>query len=189
METSDIRICFIGDSFINGTGDPTCLGWTGRVCAAAIHRGYQVTYYNLGIRRETSTDVAARWYAECARRLPEHIDGRVVFSFGVNDTTIEHSSQRLSPEATLSNLRTLLHKAYRHYPTLVVGPPPVAEAAQNVRIAQLCSVMASLAQDMGVPYLSVFERLEHSQTWMQEVAQYDGSHPRQGGYAELAALV
>jgi acyl-CoA thioesterase-1 len=101
MKTTDIRICFIGDSFVNGTGDPLCLGWTGRVSAAAIQQGYAVTSYNLGIRWETSADIAARWRDECARRLPAHSDGRVVFSFGANDTTVEQGRQRLCLEATL----------------------------------------------------------------------------------------
>ncbi|HZC55143.1 MAG TPA: hypothetical protein VE396_03730 [Xanthobacteraceae bacterium] len=30
-----IRICFFGDSMVNGTGDDACLGWVGRICAAA----------------------------------------------------------------------------------------------------------------------------------------------------------
>jgi hypothetical protein len=37
--------------------------------------------------------------------------------------------------------------------------------------------------------LPVFARLIQAPLWMQEVAQYDGSHPRQAGYATLAALV
>jgi lysophospholipase L1-like esterase len=189
MDTTDIRICFIGDSFVNGTGDQACLGWTGRVCVAALQKGYQVTYYNLGIRRDTSAEIAVRWQAECARRLPPHIDGRVVFSFGVNDTTMEHGRQRVALATTRDTLRRMLHEAGGYYPTLLIGPPPVIEAAHNARIAQLCRVMASVAQDAGVPYLPVFERLVSSQTWMQEVTQYDGSHPRQAGYTELAALV
>ncbi|MDY6901411.1 MAG: lipase, partial [Cyanobacteriota bacterium] len=27
----EMRICFVGESFINGTGDPECLGWAGRI--------------------------------------------------------------------------------------------------------------------------------------------------------------
>lgn len=34
-EPQEIRICFVGESFVNGTGDPAFLGWTGRVCANA----------------------------------------------------------------------------------------------------------------------------------------------------------
>lgn len=189
MEVTDIRICFVGDSFVNGTGDPLCLGWTGRVCARAIKRGYPITYYNLGIRRETSADIAARWREECARRLPPTIDGRVVLSFGANDTTIEQGRQRLSFDTTLYHLGTIVQAVRRHYPTLLVGPPPVAEAAHNARIVALCHAMAAVAQELGVPYLPVCERLVQSQTWVQEAAQSDGAHPRQGGYTALAALV
>jgi acyl-CoA thioesterase-1 len=189
MAVTDIRICFIGDSFVNGTGDPLCLGWTGRVCATAIHLGYPITYYNLGIRRETSADIAARWREECARRLPPTMDGRVVLSFGANDTTIEQGRQRLSLDATLHHLRAIVQDARRHYPTLLVGPPPVAEAAHNARIVALCHAMATVAQELGVPYLPVCERLVQAQTWVQEAAQSDGAHPRQRGYAALAALV
>jgi len=189
MTVTDIRICFIGDSFVNGTGDPLCLGWTGRVCATAIQLGYPLTYYNLGIRRETSADIAARWREECARRLPPTIDGRVVLSFGANDTTTEQGRQRLSRAATLHNLRAIVQDARRRYPTLLVGPPPVAEAAHNARIAALCHAMAAVAQELGVPYLPVCERLVQAQRWVQEAAQSDGAHPHQGGYAALAALV
>jgi lysophospholipase L1-like esterase len=189
MAVTDIRICFIGDSFVNGTGDPLCLGWTGRVCATAIQRGYPITYYNVGIRRETGAEIAARWRDECARRLPPTIDGRVVLSFGANDTTIEQGRQRVPLAATLQHLRAIVQDARRCYPTLLVGPPPVAEALHTARIAVLCHAMASVAQDLGVPYLLVCERLVQAQTWVQEAAQADGAHPQQGGYAALAALV
>lgn len=56
----DIRICFVGDSFVNGIGDERALGWAGRLCAAANARGVPVTYYNLGVRRNTSKDILLR---------------------------------------------------------------------------------------------------------------------------------
>src|SRR5688500_4352961 len=93
--TGDIRICFIGDSFVNGTGDDTALGWVGRVCAAARARGVGLTAYNLGIRRDTSLGVLARCEQEWSRRLPvgvdgvDGVDGRIVLSFGVNDTVVD----------------------------------------------------------------------------------------------------
>ena len=58
-----------------------------------------------------------------------------------------------------------------------------------MRIASLCHAMAAVAHDLAVPYLPVFARLEQASLWQYEVARYDGSHPRQGGYEELAALV
>jgi lysophospholipase L1-like esterase len=189
VETMDIRICFVGDSFVNGTGDAAYLGWSGRVCAAANQRGYQVTYYNLGIRRDTSADIAIRWQDECARRLPRDCDGRVVFSFGVNDTTIEQGQQRVTLDATLGHLREIVQAAQRRYPTLLIGPPPVADAAHNARIAPLCNAMAAVACDLGVPYLPIFARLVQASSWRREVARYDGSHPCQGGYEALATLI
>jgi len=33
MAAKDIRICFIADSFVDGTGDETYPGWAGRLCA------------------------------------------------------------------------------------------------------------------------------------------------------------
>jgi lysophospholipase L1-like esterase len=59
-----MRICFFGDSIVNGTGDPDCLGWVGRVCGAARKSGVDLTSYNLGIRRDTSADILRRWRRE-----------------------------------------------------------------------------------------------------------------------------
>lgn len=39
-------VCFVGDSFVAGFGDPEHRGWVGRVAA-----GSAATVYNLGIRR------------------------------------------------------------------------------------------------------------------------------------------
>jgi hypothetical protein len=47
---SQIRICFLGESFVNGTGDQEYLGWTGRICVNAHKKGHDITYYNLGVR-------------------------------------------------------------------------------------------------------------------------------------------
>ncbi|MGB0388671.1 MAG: GDSL-type esterase/lipase family protein [Ardenticatenaceae bacterium] len=189
MKDRDIRVCVIGDSFVNGTLDPACLGWAGELCRDAIEMGYDVTYYNLGIRRDTSADIAARWRDECVQRLPDDVDGRVVFSFGVNDATIENGQQRVAVEETIANLRQMLHEASQRYATLMIGPPPIADDEQNARVGHLCGLMAAAAAEIGVPYLPVFETLIHSPLWMEEVAKYDGAHPRRAGYAELAALV
>lgn len=189
MNSADIRICFVGDSFINGTGDPECLGWIGRVCVAAIGDGFPITYYNLGVRRNTSADIAARWFEECQRRLPDQIDCRVVFSFGVNDSYIEYGEQRLTTEETLENTVRILDEARSRYPALMVGPPPVMETDHNSGIAILSSLIESAANETKVPYLDVFNILVKSRIWMDEVAQNDGSHPGSYGYAELAQLV
>lgn len=184
-----LRLCFVGDSFVNGTGDPQCLGWSGRVCAAAAAQGHDVTYYNLGIRRQTSADIRARWRAEVTPRLPREAHGALVFSFGVNDATLENGAPRCAPDQTAENAAQILAGAGNVWPVLMVGPPPVAEADMNQRIAGLCSRLQQVAGAAGVPYLPVFEALRQTPHWIAEVQANDGAHPRAGGYAELAGLV
>ncbi|HEY9748497.1 MAG TPA: GDSL-type esterase/lipase family protein [Allocoleopsis sp.] len=189
IDAGDTRICFVGDSFVNGTADPECLGWTGRVCAAACRKGYNVTYYNLGIRRETSADIRDRWQAEVERRLPETCDRRVVFSFGVNDTTIENGRRRVESSDSVENARQILTQAQRSLPVLMVGPALVGEAEQNQRICDLSGRLAELCQELGVPFLEIARPLQGSAVWVAEAIANDGAHPRAAGYGELAELV
>lgn len=184
-----MRICFLGESFVNGTGDPDCLGWAGRICVTAYQQGHELTYYNLGIRRQTSHELANCWQEEVQRRLPDAAEGRVVFSFGVNDTTIVAGNRRVSVANSLQNTQQILSAAQAQFPVLMVGPPPVADFEQNLRIAELSQQMAEVSQKLGVAYLEVFPQLQASSVWMREAAENDGAHPRSQGYAELAAIV
>ena len=102
----DVSICYVGDSFVNGTGDPEKLGWTGRLSAKSQNGNIDITHYNLGIRRNTSEDVLKRWESECQARLPEISDNKVIFSFGVNDTVIENGQKRVSLENSIANTKT-----------------------------------------------------------------------------------
>ena len=67
---TDIRVCFAGDSLVAGTGDETALGWVGRVAAAGIASGLDLTSYNLGVRGATSVQVVRRLAIEARPRLP-----------------------------------------------------------------------------------------------------------------------
>lgn len=190
-----MRVCFLGESFVNGTGDPTCLGWAGRICRSAQQRGHDLTYYNLGIRRETSRQLRERWLQEVILRLPVSTelstenDGRLVFSFGTNDTTVENGRQRVETAESLSNLRAILSKAKARFPVLMVGAPPIEDPQQTARIEDLSQQMAIVCQELDVPYLDVVSTLKQSGVWMGEVAAYDGAHPRAAGYTEFATLV
>lgn len=189
MSIDDLRICFVGDSIINGTGDPACLGWTGRVCAALIKQGYGVTYYNLGVRRETSGDIAARWRQEVIPRLAHGSEARLVFSFGVNDTTSQGSGSRVPHADSLANTERILRSASVVAPTLMVGPQPIADERQNVVTAKLARGMQEICASVGVPFLDVFTPLHKSTVWMDEVRAGDGAHPSAAGYAEFAGIV
>jgi lysophospholipase L1-like esterase len=184
----DIRICFVGDSFVNGTGDETCLGWTGRVCAAAWDRGREVTCYNLGIRRDTTRDIRRRWESECARRLPAHCDARLVISCGVNDTMLDNGAVRVAFEESCSNLRRILVGA-KEYEVVLVGPPPVPDDGHNERIRRLSSAFAQEAGLLGIPYIELYPALASDGAYRTEIASTDGAHPRSGGYTRIAHIV
>jgi len=184
-----IRIAFVGDSFVNGTGDPECLGWTGRACRQAVARGHDVTLYNLGIRRDTSADIAARWEQETRRRLVARERSGIVFSFGVNDCVAEDGRRRVDAEQTLRNARRMLSDASAVAPCLMVGPPPIADDAVNARVGALDRCLAALCHELGVPYLETLTPLIGSSTWIAEAACGDGAHPADGGYDALARLV
>jgi acyl-CoA thioesterase-1 len=189
MSTPDIRICFIGDSYVHGTGDDDCLGWAGRLCAAARRAGHNITYYNLGVRRETSADITRRWRAECAARLLPSTQNHVVFSFGANDVSLVDGRRRVEEEETLANLQAMLETAKPVYRTLVVGPPPAVDAEQNARLARLSVRMQGVAAGLGIPYIATLPALVNDRAWRDEVRDHDGSHPRAGGYARLAEIV
>jgi acyl-CoA thioesterase-1 len=182
-----MRLCVFGDSFVNGTGDPERLGWLGRATAGAR----DVTVYNLGVRGDTSVDIARRWRAEAEPRLAARDDGRLVFAFGVNDCGPDDAGgeRRIPRHATLDNAAEILGDSALRWPTLMIGPPPIADAAVNARIEDLNGALRAVAARLGVPYCDVFAMLRADHIWMADVAAWDGAHPGARGYAALARLI
>jgi acyl-CoA thioesterase-1 len=199
-----MRICFVGDSLTNGTGDDAFLGWPGRLCQAERRRGHDLTCYNLGIRADTSELIAARWKAECAARLPEIYPGAVVFAFGNNDGAIQNDGPetRVPLARSLALARGMLTEAKAWKPTLFLGPWPVEESKQpvsptgvvsydfrNARVAEYSKAYAALAAELGVPYLDLFAALSKDPRWTGPSRAGDGVHPPADGYALVAELV
>lgn len=185
----EIRICFLGESFVNGTGDYEYLGWTGRICQDAFSKGFDITHYNLGVRRETSRELRKRWLQEVSDRLPKEYDGRVVFSFGTNDTTMENGKTRVSLQESITNLQDILSIAKNLYPVLIISPSPIDDKEQNQRSSELSKEFAKVCDRLNVPYLDIFPELIKSDTWMDEVKNNDGAHPRAAGYQIFAEIV
>ena len=184
-----LRIAFLGDSMTNGTGDPEMLGWVGRVCAAARARGHDVTAYNLGVRRDTSADIHARWRAEVAARLPAEHPRALVFCFGVNDCVEEADAPRVHPDATLKHAQAMLSAARAIGPVLMVGPPPIDDAGVNTRLRALEPRLAALCDELGVPFLPVLDALLADPHWLAEARAGDGAHPGANGYVAMAGMI
>jgi lysophospholipase L1-like esterase len=189
MAVPDIRICFVGDSFVNGTGDESYLGWAGRLCNAANTNDRSLTYYNLGIRRNTSSDILKRWEQECEQRLPDSSDARFVLSCGANDMVIVSGQPRVSIEESLNNITAILQKATAKYKTILVGPAPVGDGDLNIRLKSLSAAYQQTAASLGIPYIEVFSKLITNQQYLQESSSNDGYHPKSDGYAAIAHII
>ena len=107
-DMDDLHVCFIGDSFVAGVGDPRHLGWARRLAARSARAGRPLTAYDLGVRRQTSRDISRRWLLECQQRLPDAADSRVVLSFGVNDATADGAGPRVPPDESAGHLAGML---------------------------------------------------------------------------------
>ncbi len=184
----DIRICFVGDSIVNGTGDEAALGWVGRISAEAYSFGSPITSYNLGIRRDTSRDILLRWKNECIHRLPSFCDGRIVLSCGINDTSLDNGQVRIKLDESCSNVRAILDEA-KKYNVIMVGPPPIAEYEQNIRIREISKAFANEAQLLDVPYIELFESLSLDEEYKKELLEGDGAHPGSQGYSKITTII
>ena len=156
---AQMRICFIGDSFVSGAYDEECLGWVGRIGAAARRRKHDVSPYNLGVRGETSLQIARRWRAEAERRQSPQQEGRLVFEFGVNDVREVNGKRQMEAAQSLAAAREILRAAVAWKPTLMIGPPPGGDQPRNVRVKDLSDAMADLCTLLGVPYFDSFTPL------------------------------
>jgi lysophospholipase L1-like esterase len=197
------RVCFVGDSYVNGTGDAGALGWRGRVCRAAWDAGRPITHYDLGVRGDTSAMIAVRWRAECGARLPDDVDGRLVFSFGLNDTAeVAGAGLRVPHERSVANARAMLAEAKAWRPTLWVGPPPANEAMSPMtptpgltvsfaqgRIDALNVAYAGVAAELDVPYLDLSTALRGEPRYVATQRAGDGLHPSADGWRMIAELV
>jgi lysophospholipase L1-like esterase len=186
---AQMRICFIGDSFVSGAFDDECLGWVGRISAAARHRKHDVSPYNLGVRGETSLQIARRWRAEAEVRQSPQQEGRLVFEFGVNDARDVNGKRQLEAAQSLAAAREILSAAVAWKPTLMIGPPPGGDMARNERVKDLSRTLADLCAQLGVPYFDSYAALVASPTFIPSTKTVDGTHPNAAGYTEWARVI
>jgi acyl-CoA thioesterase-1 len=186
----DIRICFFGDSYVAGVGDPEGLGWVGRLTAKSRKDRVPLTAYNLGVRRDTSQDVLDRLPDEAGRRLADGADNRLVVSFGANDTMEENGKRRVEAVRTIAALSDIVKWTRgRKLPLLVVGPPAVIDDAHNRRLLELTLVMQEFTRRRDIAFVPLTPDLHENRQWRAGLAAGDGAHPSALGYEVLTSLV
>ena len=180
-----MRLLAFGDSTVAGAGDPDHLGWVGR----AIAGRREITLYNLGVRRETSADIAARFLVEAAPRMTDQEPLRMVFSFGANDCHLESGAPRVAATDSLKHAHRMLTEGRKLCPVLMVGPPPIGDPGQCARIEGLNEALKALAVRSKTPFIDVFQPVFADGLWQAEAAAWDGAHPGAGGYQRMAELI
>jgi acyl-CoA thioesterase I len=187
----DRCVLFFGDSFVAGAGDETGLGWPGRLAAAAWDAGLPLTAYNLGIRGESTADVARRFRAEATPRLIPGADNRIVFAVGANDPTIDELGERkISEEESVRLMSGLLDASDQLGATaMVLSPGPAGIPDHDERSRELGGRLEALCDQRGLRYVDVLDDLLASEPWHRTTEMRDGLHPAAEGYAALARLV
>jgi lysophospholipase L1-like esterase len=179
-----MNLCFIGDSLVLGVGAPAGLGWPGRVCARSWIKHQDLTCFNLGIRAHSSLDVAARWKAEVAPRLPDGVKGGVFFSFGTADV-----AKSVPLDTTVATARAVLSESKGLYPTLFAGPCGATRADLAAGVPAVNAALMAVCAEVGVPALDLFATLGEHQAFLREIAAGDGAHPGAQGYDMITDLV
>ncbi len=174
-------ICYFGDSLTLGYGDEAGLGWPGRLSKSLKEKGQDVTSYNLGVRKDTSSQLQHRWKMEAMlRRMPDQ-PFKMVFSFGVADVF-----NGLSPEESLTGAVAVLSQAKAMGDVLVVGPTPVNDREKREEITTLSRMIAGLCKRLEIPFVPTIDAMHRSFVYGTALNDGDGVHPAASGYAELA---
>ncbi|WFS63514.1 GDSL-type esterase/lipase family protein [Pseudodesulfovibrio thermohalotolerans] len=175
---------FIGDSLTLGCGDATGLGWPGRIATVLMRGGRDLTWYNLGVRANTTIKLRDRWRDEVARRFLPGQNARLIFSFGVADIANDVPAQ-----TCYDNAEAILSEAKDIGPTLFIGPMPVGDPDKTERITQLSLGLETVCDRLGVPCVPVIQSLKDSAPYASALAAYDNVHPAAEGYDILAELL
>ncbi len=177
-----MRICIFGDSLVAGVGDQAALGWVGRLAARTPRApDVELTTYPLGVRGEATEEIVVRIPLESAARFARGDEHRIVISAGLND-----AYRGVAPAQSAAALDFGL--ASIDVPALVVGPPPLGDAALTARLAMVDEAFAAVCARRDVPYIPIYERLLRRPTWRRARAA-DGIHPDRTGYAMLARMI
>lgn len=181
----DIGLCFLGDGFVAGYGDPKALGWVSRVVGRTAAEDATLTAYNLGVRGSSSADAMSRWRLECPPRWAGRSERRLVIGVGSEDV-----AQGITTARSRLNLANILDEASSTgIASFVVGPTPTLDAEVNARLRVLADAQADVCQRRGVTYVDCFTPLQGHDQWQSDLAAGDTVHPGQAGYGLIAWLV
>lgn len=181
---------FFGDSLTLGVNDKGMLGWTGRFASTLDEPVPPTTFYNLGVRKNSSHAVIDRWKDEVDRRALPESDVRIMFSFGVVDMAAPDGKTIVPLQQSVKNLEALIQEATSTYPIdslRVLSPFPVTQIEHCGRIEELHVAYDAVCRKYGVGYVDAFTYLLSNDDYMGDLQ--DGVHPAEKGCEVLAGYL
>ena len=196
--TSPKKLVVLGDSGVQGWGDPREGGWCERLRRHWMEQPNGPVVYNLGVRGDGLERLAARLVEEVGRRgeLRRQTPQGILIGIGHNDAARvgrADGRQQLDPEGFLFGLKQLLATAKALAPIHVVGLAPVDEAAmpyaevlwyQLDDIRRYEALLEEACLDADVPFLPLLDGLLANPNWRQWLCA-DGLHLNTEGHRQL----
>ena len=181
---------FFGDSLTLGVNDPSFLGWVNRFMLLTSLPVPPTTVYNLGARKHSSKDIAARWQQEVACRTLQDADTRIMFSFGVVDMVANEAGTLVGEKDSVHNLRCILQQAKELYGAgniIVMSPLPVKQPAHQERILQLGQAYSAACAELDIAYIDIATALLQTSGYIADLA--DNVHPAAAGCTCISQLL
>lgn len=180
---------FFGDSVTLGVCDPAAGGWPARFAGELLTSGLASlpdTFHNLGVRKNSSAMVAARWEGECRTRSMEGVVNKLLFMFGTVDMAAPKGHPNIPEDQSIANMLDILELAAKAGDVLMVSAPPVADEAHDKRLAALAQVQAAACDDADIPFFDLHAALA-ARGYRSLLV--DSVHPGPEGNALIASVL
>ena len=180
---------FFGDSVTLGVNDAPAGGWVSRLAGKAAQAGLSVppdTFYNMGVRRNSSRMILDRFEAEFKARTMEGVPSYLLFCFGTVDMAAPKGFPNIPVGESAANARDILLKAKTFGATALVSAPPVADKEHCQRLDALCTAYSAICSAIDVPFVDIFHPLLKI-GYVNDLA--DGVHPGPAGNDMIASAL
>lgn len=196
------KLCVFGDGISFGIGDSRPGGWPARLAEMEMARVPDLQTHNLCIPWQTTPDIAARWRQEAEPRLSGGSRCGVVFSFGLSDMVdVDDQGIRVALFDSSHWAEKMVGEARHWQSVLWIGPPPMLRSAEPreeaghwvayspARLAALNEAFATIAADLGVPYLDLCAVLGETPEYRRALIDGDGVYPAAAGHRAIAETI
>lgn len=181
---------FFGDSITLGVNVTAEDVWTGLVATHLTTRGLPVpptTFYNLGVRKNTSKLIAERFHDEYNRRLLPETESYFVIMCGNVDMAMPQDTTVLSVDESLTHTQELLKLAKTKGTVLFLSGTPVKNEEHNARISKLALLQGKLCAELEIDFVNLHDILSQNATYLQDLN--DGVHPQEMGNVAIADTI